>query len=81
MKRAILKGIHVPKGSASDPWDLDELRCVERHGSASRPYATAPVWAACVEELKHKGFRRTACARAESLGAFDATLASSLAHW
>ena len=81
MKRAILKGIHVPKGSASDPWDLDELRCVERHGSAPRPYARAPVWTACVAELAGMGYERTACARAESSGAFDATFASRLAHW
>ena len=32
MKQAMLKGIHVPNGSARDPWDLEELRCVERHG-------------------------------------------------
>ena len=81
MKQAMLKGIHVPNGTALDPWDLEELRCVERHGSAPRPYANAPVWAACVEELAGLGYERTACARAESLGAFDATLGSNLAHW
>ena len=81
MKQAMLKGLHVPSGAARDPWDLEELRCVERHGSAARAYRSAPVWAACVAELAGLGYERTACARAESLGAFDATLASSLAHW
>ena len=81
MKRAILEGIHVPNGTARDPWELEELRCVERHGSAPRPYSAAPVWTACVTELAEMGITKTARARAESFGAFDATRASSLAHW
>ena len=82
MRRAIAKGTYSPgDGRTCEPWTLDGLRCVERHGSAPRPYANAPVWAACVADLARMGFRRTACARAESLGAFDATRASSLAHW
>ena len=77
----VLVGGFGGDGKTWGRWTLDALRCVERHGSAPRPYAKASVWAACATELAGMGCERTACARAESLGAFDATLASNLAHW
>ena len=82
MRRAIANGTYSSgDGRTYERWTLDALRCVERHGSAPRPYSAAPVWTACVTELAEMGITKTARARAESFGAFDATRASSLAHW
>ena len=82
MRRAIANGTYSSgDGKTWGRWTLKALDCVERHGSAPRPCAKTSVWAACVTELAGMGITKTARARAESSGAFDATLASSLAHW
>lgn len=69
MRRAFANGTYSSgDGRTWGRWTLDALLCVERHGSAPRAFAAAPVWPACVEELAGMGITKTARARAESLG-------------
>ena len=68
MKQAILEGIHVPNGTARDPWRARGAALRRAARLRAAPLREAPVWAACVAELAGLGYERTACARAGKFG-------------